>query len=109
MGSGVQTQIELRDDYSRYKFEYEEIRTRLRIEGILENRKGAGALERQVTNKRPERQRERRKQTYLVHEKKKKKENMSPLTGKDVENPMGLFSTELKVYKVRGVKTTSRR
>lgn len=28
---------------------------------------------------------------------------------KDVENPVGLFSTELKAYKVRGVKAASRR
>ena len=31
-----------------------------------------------------------------------------PLTGKDVEDPGGLFSTELKVYKVRGAKTAIR-
>jgi len=103
----MQSQIELRDDYSRYKFEYEKHQTRLHIEGILENGEGAGALDRQVTNKGPERQREKKTNlTYLVHE---KTENMSPLTGKDVENPTGLFSTELKVYKVRGAKTASRR
>ena len=34
-------------------------------------------------------------------------ENIPPLTGEDVEGPTGLLSTELKVRKVRGVKTGS--
>jgi len=36
--SKIQSRVELGDDYSHYKFEYEENQTHLHIEGILRKR-----------------------------------------------------------------------
>ena len=97
--------MKLGDDYSRYKFGCEENQTHLHIQGILRKQEKSESSKAPGDNKKgPLRQRE--KETHLIHE---KMDNVPPpLTGKDVEDPGGLFSTELKVYKVRGAKTAIR-
>jgi hypothetical protein len=67
--------------------------------------KTARALEHQVTTKGDPYANAGKKQTHLIHEKMDK---VPPLTGKDVEDPLGHFSTELNAYKVRGEKTAGR-
>lgn len=70
--------------------------------GILRKQEKSGSSKAPGDNK--EGPYARKKETHLIHE---KMDNVPPLTGKDVEDPMGLFSTELKVYKVRGAKTVN--
>lgn len=95
----MQGRTKLGDDYSHYRFEYEKNKNHLHIEGILGKQEMSKSSRAQNGSEiGPKRQREK-EPTYLIHE---KVENMPPLTGKDVENPVGLFSTELKEYKVRG-------
>ena len=101
----MQSRVELRDDYSHYKFECEENRAHLHIQGILRKQgKSEGSNAPDDNKRRPLRQRGK-EIIDLIHE---KAENMPPLTGKYLEDPMGRFPTELKVCKVRGVRTAGR-
>jgi len=101
----MQSRIDSGDDYSHYRFEYEEHQNHLHIEGILGKEEWSNGSRAPDGDERgPKRQ--HKKQIDLIHE---KVENKPPLTRMEtVENLAGLFSTELKAYKVRGVKAASR-
>jgi len=103
----MQNRAEL-SDYSHYKFEYEENQTHLHIEGILGKQGRSEGSRAPGDNKRGTRTPNVRKRIKLIWC-TGKGGNVPPLTGKDVESQMGLSSTELRVYKVRGAKTASRR
>jgi len=88
----------LEDDYSHYRFEYEKNRNHLHIEGILEKQ------ERSQGSRAPKSDEVGAQTPTLegtnLYTKRWKTGLLSRV--KDVENTVGLVSTELKAYKVRG-------